>query len=82
MVGCLFLRIGGVDRDGFVYINDVPEGVTVASHAPKIIIRNESNENPVRHRDLCRAALSRVESLTWEKQIERNMTLVQEKLGL
>lgn len=29
-----------------------------------------------RHRDLCRAALSRAESLTWEKQIERNLELI------
>ena len=34
--------------------------------------------DPDRHRTLCRAALLRSEALTWQKQIHRVMTLVQE----
>jgi len=36
----------------------------------------------VLHRALCRGALAHAESLTWEKQIERNLVLVHERLGL
>ena len=37
--------------------------------------------DPVRHRTLCRAALLRVVSLTWEKKIQRVMTLIRVRLG-
>jgi len=38
--------------------------------------------DPVRHKALSRAALSKAESLTWEKQIELTLTLIRERLGL
>ena len=37
--------------------------------------------DPVQHRTLCRAALLRVVSLTWEKKIQRVMTLIRVRLG-
>jgi glycosyltransferase involved in cell wall biosynthesis len=36
---------------------------------------------PVRHAALCRAALARAEALTWEKQIQRVVTLIEERLA-
>lgn len=36
--------------------------------------------DPVQHRTLCRAALLRAESLTWEKQVDRVMALICESL--
>jgi glycosyltransferase involved in cell wall biosynthesis len=36
---------------------------------------------PLRHLDLCRAALLRAEALSWEKQIERNFVLIKKMLA-
>lgn len=65
-------------------------GVIVPAHEASEIEVIDALENalhnmfsdPVYHRDMCRGALARAETLTWEKQIERNLALVQKVLGL